>query len=330
MRIPIVKVVPVRRSGFTAYQLEYSINGQRYREIVSHSKKEAEMIRGERQHQLNLGIHGLMPHEVKTISLKGLIDEYQHSKHNFVRESTFGRYKNYFDRFYEFLERLFPRAIHDIRLLRTMYFQECFIQLTKEPVAGRKPWHQNTVNILRDLLLEMFNNAVEAKYIEVNPVKATRQFNVPKTNTLKFYVDEQLELIRKNIEPEWLPIINFLVFTGLRKNELINLNWENVSLDESAPSITITSNEEYQTKTGKSQTIRITRSALEILKGQVGKHPKYVFPGANGHTMRKADPNEALARALKGQQFSGTIHMFRHTFAAMFLMSGAGTIYDLA
>jgi len=330
MKIPVVKIVPVKRNKYTAYQLDYMLNGKRFREIVAHSRQEAEIIRAERQHILTLGIHGITSPQIKTISLRALTDNYQGAKKNLVRDSTYGRDKNYFDGFYSVILQYFPKTLDDIRFIKSSYLQECFHLLTKEPVLKRKAWHQSTVNILRDLLIEMFNNAVDESYITVNPVTATKHFNVPQTDTVKFYNEEQLNAIRESIEPFWLPVINFLTFTGLRKNELINLNWENVSLDDNNPAITITSNEEFQTKTGKSQTVRITNSALEILKKQEGKHPKYVFPSKKNRRMRKADPNEALAKALKGKNFTGTIHMFRHTFASIFMMSNSGTIYDLA
>lgn len=106
--------------------------------------------------------------------------------------------------------------------------------------------------------------------------------------------------------------------------------WSNVSLDEKNPSITITSTEEHRTKGGKTQTIRISDAAFEILKAQKGKSDKYVFVNEIGGKIRKATPNEILTKAIPKKSFYGTPHMFRHTFAANFLMNNVGTIYDLS
>jgi integrase len=328
MRIPVVKVVPVRRKKKTAYQLDYSLNGKRVREIVAHNKRDAELIRAQRQQELTLGIHGIHPAQSKIISLKDLISQYLNTKSGIVRDTTFGRYKNYFDGFEKFMYKYFPPACDNIRLITNRYLQECFNRLTKEPVNTKKAWHQNTVNILRDLLIEMFNSAINDKYINDNPASMTIPFKVPKRNTIKYFTNDQLDIIWKKLDPNWIPIMKFLVYTGVRKSELINLTWDNVSLDVNNPTITLTSTDEASTKSGRTHVIRITNTALQILKNQIGKHSKYVFVSEKSKKIRSATPNEKLNKALEGTGIKGTIHMFRHTFGANFVMK-IGSIYEL-
>ncbi|MCJ7553580.1 MAG: site-specific integrase [Ignavibacteriaceae bacterium] len=282
MRVPVVKTVAVKRKKKTVYQLDYMLNGKRIREIVAHNKKDAKLIQAQRQQDLTLGIHGIYPAQSKIISLKDLISQYLNTKSGIVRDSTYGRYKNYFDGFEKFMHKYFSAACDNIRLITHKYLQECFSRLKKEPVNKTKPWHPNTINILRDLLIEMFNVAVNDKYLETNPVLHTIPLKVVKTNTIKYYTDDQLNIIWDKLNEHWVPIMKFLAYTGLRKNEMINLVWDNVSMDDNNPTITITSTDEYQTKSGRSQTIRITKTAYEILKKQVGKHSRYVFVNEKG------------------------------------------------
>ncbi|MBT8378538.1 MAG: site-specific integrase [Ignavibacteria bacterium] len=328
MRVPVVKIVRVKRKNITSYQLDYNLNGKRVREIIAHNKRDAEIVRAQRQQELTLGIHGIYPAQSKIISLKELINQYLNLKLGIVRESTYGRYKNYFDGFEKFMYKYFSPACDNIRIISTRYLQECYNRLTNEPVNKKKPWHKNTVNILRDLLIEMFNNAIKDKYIDINPASETIPFKVPKTNTVKYYTDEQLKLIWKNLDQYWVPILKFLAYTGLRKNEMINLTWENVSIDENNPTMTITSTDEFQTKSGRTHTIRMTKTAFEILKDQIGKHPQYVFVNERGKKIRRATPNEKLNKALSGTNIKGTIHMLRHTFGANFVMK-IGSYYEL-
>ena len=328
MRVPVVKIVRVKRKNIISYQLDYSLNRKRVREIVAHNKRDAELIRAQRQQDLTLGIHGIYPAQSKIISLKDLVSQYLNSKSGIVRASTYSRYKNYFDGFEKFMYKYFSPACDNIRLINNRYLQECFNLLTKEPVNKNKAWHKNTVNILRDLLIEMFNSAVNDKYITDNPVSMTMPFKVPKTNTIKYFTDDQLNIVWKKLESHWIPILKFLAYTGIRKGEMINLLWENVSLDENNPTITITSTDEIDTKSGRTHVIRITDTSLEILKNQVGKHPKYVFTNEKGKKIRKAAPNEKLNKALEGTGITNTIHMFRHTFGANFVMK-VGSIYAL-
>ena len=125
-------------------------------------------------------------------------------------------------------------------------------------------------------------------------------------------------------------MIKFWFFTGLRKGELINLTWDKVSLDKNNPWVRVTTTKTHRTKSDKTQTIRITSQALEILEGQVGKNSKYVFSNPKGNTIRPASPNEALNKALKKAGLEGTIHMLRHTFSSHFLMDRVGSLNDLS
>lgn len=328
MRIPVVKIVQVKRKNITSYQLDYNLTGKRIREIVAHNKRDAELIRAQRQQDLTLGIHGIYPAQSKIISLKDLISQYLITKSGIVRTTTYSRYKNYFDGFEKFMYKYFAPACDNIRIITNRYLQECFNRLTSEPVNTKKPWHKNTVNILRDLLIEMFNSALRDKYIIENPASMTLPFKVPKDNTIKYFSDDQLDKIWQGLDLHWIPIMKFLVYTGVRKGEMINLLWENVSLDKNNPTITITSTDEADTKSGRTHIIRITNTALEILKSQVGKHSEYVFVNERGKKIRKATPNERLNKALEGTGIKGTIHMFRHTFGANFVMK-IGSIYEL-
>jgi hypothetical protein len=220
MRIPIVKIVPVKRSNKTAYQVDYRLNGKRFRYIVAHSKKDSEIIRAKIQQELTLGIHGITPSTAKAISLDDLIYQYLQSKVNLVRTSTYNRYVNYFDGFKKFMHKYFSAACGNIRYINEQYLQECFNRLSKEPVNKSKAWHHNTINILQDLLIEMFNLAVTDKYIDSNPVLKTTPFKTISSNNIKYYTDAQLKTIWDNLDPHWIPVMKFLSYTGLRKNEI--------------------------------------------------------------------------------------------------------------
>ncbi len=330
MKIPRVKVKAIRRKNETAYQLNYRLNGERIRKIVAHNKHDAEIIKAEIQHELTYGIHGIRPHTSKIISLKELLSSFLLSKKGTVRDSTYKRYVNYFTVFERFMYNYFTAACEDISRIKAIYLQQCFLRLNTEDITKKKPWHANTINILRELLAEVFKKAVKEKYITENPITDTRPLDAPKIDTLRFYSKDQLTMIFENLDPKWIPMIKFWFFTGLRKGELINLTWDKVSLDKNNPWVRVTTTQTHRTKSGKTQTIRITSQALEILEGQVGKNPKYVFPNSKGGTIRPASPNEALNKALKKAGIEGTIHMLRHTFASHFLMDKVGSLNDLA
>lgn len=329
MNIPRVELKPIRRKKGTSYQIDYRLNGKRIRYIAAHNKKDAQIILAEKQHELTYGIHGIRPFNSKIISLKELLSSFLLSKNGTVRDSTYKRYVNYFTVFERFMYKYFTDACEDINQIKPIYLHQCFLRLSKENTTKNKPWHPTTINTLRELLSEVFKKAIKEKYITENPITDTRPLDAPKIDRLRFYSKDQLKSIFENLDPKWVPMIKFWFFTGLRKGELINLTWDKVSLDKDNPWVRVTNTQTHRTKTGKTQTIRITSQALEILKGQAGKSPKHVFPSEKGNTIRPATPNEALNKALNKAGLEGTIHMLRHTFASHFLMDRVGSLNDL-
>lgn len=325
MNIPVVKIFSLKRKKGNAYGVDYMLNGKRIREIVAHDKNNAKIIAAQRQNELTLGIHGIRPPNSKIISLKEMLSNYLSSKKGTIRPSSYDRYVNYFTVFEKFMYKYFTDACSDIGKINSKYLQECFTRLSTEKVTKSKSWQPSTINILRELLAEIFNSAIKNKYISENPVDATRPLDVPQKDTLRFYSKEQFKEIVNNLDAQWIPFINFLNATGLRKGEVINLTWNNVSLDQNSPFVRIPI-----TKGGRVQTIRLTTQAVRILKAQQGKSKTYVFPNNNGGILRKAAPNEALKKALDKVGIKGTIHMFRHTFASNFLMDRVGSLNDLA
>ncbi len=185
--------------------------------------------------------------------------------------------------------KYFTDACSYIGKINSKYLQECFRILSTEEVTNSKSWQPSTINILRDLLVEIFNSAVKNKFITENPVNETRPLDLPQKDNLRFYTKKQIKEIIKNLDSTWVPFINLLSATGLRKGEVINLTWNNVSLNGSNPFVRIPI-----TKGGRVQTIRLTTKAVDIIKAQQRKSKTYVFPNKNGGILRKAAPNEVL------------------------------------
>ena len=108
------------------------------------------------------------------------------SKKGTIRPSSNKRYENYFTVFERFMYKYFTDACSYIGKINSKYLQECFRILSTEEVTNSKSWQPSTINILRVLLAEIFNNAVKNKFITENPVNETRPLDVPQKDTLRF------------------------------------------------------------------------------------------------------------------------------------------------
>lgn len=122
-------------------------------------------------------------------------------------------------------------------------------------VEGAKP---ATINKELAMLSKAFSLAVrEWEWVKENPVsKVTKERENNKRDRWLTY-DEEKRLLENS--PQWLrDIIIFALHTGLRKDELLSLQWSRVDLFRKTIII-------QETKNGKPRTIPLNRIALDIL-----------------------------------------------------------------
>jgi integrase len=118
--------------------------------------------------------------------------------------------------------------------------------------------------------------------------------------------------------PEIIPLLAFLANTGCRKGEATVCEWSWVDLKRRMLSIPAT--EFWQPKNGRAREVPISSVLAEVLKGQRGKHPVYVFPNSLGARYARF-PYELFWYARKAAGISGSVHTLRHTYASHFLLN---------
>ncbi len=322
MSIPKVNLRVVRRKSGDVYQLDYAVNGRRIREVVGTKKRNAELIQAKIQTDLALGKYDLANNIGKKVeSLDTLIQEWLDFRKNEIRPPSLNRYRTWLKTFQEFMHKYFPSACYDVRLIKESYVKESINYALKK-------WQPKTVNGMRDTLSSVFKFGILNKYLEENPLSRVKQVPVPETEYAKYFSEEDLEELWNSVDPFWKDHFEFMVHTGLRKSELINLKWENVNLIGKNPNITIISSRDWKTKTGKRRTIALNKTAFGIVNRWIGKHNLLVFTDMRGN---KIDPDRfllVLKKALAKTDLYGGVHTLRHTFARKILESGA-TFYEL-
>ena len=322
MAVPKVKLRQKKDKKGITYFLDYTVNGTRHRPAVGTNKKTALEICQNVQAKLSLGQFDIKTQAQNIISLKGITLNFLSSKRNHIRHSSLKRYQNYLDKFVEYMEQYFPAPSLNIREIKTNYIDESFNYFLENEITNKKKWEPKTVNGLRAILIQLFNYGIKQDYLSTNPVKDTKTFRENGKNIVEFYSDEELEKIWIELDNYWAEPLKFIVHTGLRKGEWINLKWKNVKLTGENPSITIESSGSWKTKTGESRVIYLNQTALEIIKKQKGRNSEYVFTQINGSKIHPDRPYHAIKKALKNLGLEGDIHKLRHTFASKLVMKG--------
>jgi integrase len=141
-----------------------------------------------------------------------------------------------------------------------------------------------------------------------DPAGRTRWLTSEEWARLRTCLEEESQLLRQCAE--------FTLATGLRENNVLELEWEQVSWATKQAWI-----HPDQAKAGKAIGVPLNADACRILKERVGVHKKWVF-GNPDHPLTRAS-NRAWYAARRKAKLSGfRWHDLRHTWASWAVMSG--------
>lgn len=264
-------------------------------------------------------------------------------------EVSAGRYKTYD---YEF-QKLSPIYYIEIGKLRTADVQDVIIKLAKKnPVTG-KPCAHKTLKDIKSVAVQICRMAVENRIMDYNPALAVK---IPAVSA----ESERRALTQE--EQQWIigtphraqPAAMIMMFSGLRRGELIPLTWDDIDLENA----TISVNKTVEIINGKSvvkntaktkasiRTVDIPNILVDYLKSIIPTS-KYVVPSSKGEMMSESSYKRMWESYLsvlneKYGDFSDlpkpksrfspgglpmripniTAHWLRHTFATMLYFAG--------
>ncbi len=202
----------------------------------------------------------------------------------------------------------------------------------------KKKISASTINKELAVLKKIFNNLINAGVVRENPVKPVKflkEFN--KAGRVLNYDEEQLYL--SECSDTYRDFVTVLAESGLRPDELCELNVSDINLDEGFLSV-----RKGKTKAA-TRTVPLSDRASETIRARIenlGAQAFYLFPGGRGANKleeRVLKFNNSHYGVLKRSKIDGenrtgtsgtcTIYSFRHTFATRFVEAG-GDIVTLA
>ena len=297
----MARVFEVKGKKGTVFYLDYFLGGKRVRERFGKSKTKAQLALSQRLADIQAGLFNLPPS--KRVVFRDFAKEYVEHKRIHGRRAI-DRIENSLMRLGEFFGNHYLRQITPVSIEK---YKESRLEKVKGP----------TVNRELAALKNMFTVASKlGKYRGQNPVKGVEFF---KENRRDAHIlsHEEIEKL-KAASPEYLrPVIMVALNTGMRKNELLNLRWENVDFDNDLICLPQTKSAR-NLKIPMNSTVRNILLSLKERNGQ-GKH---VFTNpATGRRLRRIDHAFAAARKEVGlPEF--WFHDLRHN--ALTLMAEAG------
>ena len=170
-----------------------------------------------------------------------------------------------------------------------------------------------TANLEITTLHHFFNFCIEKELIEKNPAAGVKKLN--ELSRIKTLSDEDiLKLINGASNKLTKDLITFLILSGCRKGEALNLKWDDVDLQNDIIAI-------KGTKTKYDRYIPISKPLKELLNG-IEKHQDclYVF---NKNGAKLGDFKKSFHTACKNAGFKDMhIHDLRHVFASKMVKDG--------
>lgn len=190
-----------------------------------------------------------------------------------------------------------------------------------------KPATQATKDRYLAFLRSLFRAAVnDWKWIGKSPTIKVRQ---KKEIRVRWLTKEEATTLIQCMPDVMKPVVMFALATGLRRSNILNLEWTQIDLQRKVAWI-----HPEDTKGGKAIGVALNETACRVLRMQIGKHQQYVFvhteawhraDGSPTEKVRKmrVDDNTAWSTGLRRAGITNfRFHDLRHTWASWLVQAG--------
>ena len=295
--------------------IEYKMpNGKTKRESIGKAgvvtKSMAKVVLRQREQQIKLGQYEMLEADIPTIT----------------------QYKNEYIRHIRDVKqnRSWPLAITQLKRLEAFFDGRILSNISPSDIDDYKLYRQKqvkpaTVNRELACLSHLFNLAKrQQRFFGENPVSISKL--LPEHNQVERILnrDEETRLLESS-SPALKAILLCALHTGMRKNEILSLKWDNVDLEKKI--ITL---EHTNTKSKKTRRIPINSTLRRIFLEQRLKagSSNYVFLSTKGSPYKRHDSlKQSYAGACKRAYIEGLrFHDLRHTAATRMIESGASIV----
>ncbi|MFH1620102.1 MAG: tyrosine-type recombinase/integrase [bacterium] len=166
-----------------------------------------------------------------------------------------------------------------------------------------------TVNRYHAVLKSIFNRAIEwDEFSGPNPAARVRMMQVP-GHRLRFLSKEEMHRLLEACHPRLYPVVVCALMTGMRKAEILGLDWENTDIEHDVIYV-------LKSKSGRPREVLIAPQLKEVLVS--------LRPRAKGPVFELPDImlRRFFEKALKDSGIANfRFHDLRHTFASHYIMN---------
>jgi len=317
------------------WYLDIRVKGNRIRRKVGTSKKIAELALKDAEVKVARHEFGFARKDIVIDKLFDLFLDYSRANH---RSGSTNRFRAVIDNFRHFLQtntnitfvsEVTPETIDQYKIYRkdpqSNSFNNKAVNSNENTKVVCKAVKSNTVNFELKTLTNIFNRAIKWGYLKENPVKEVKRLRVTDSKPVRFLTIKECHRFLKACPEDLYPIFFTYLNTGMRKSELINLEWNDI--DFKRRKIKIQWKEFWQPKSGRRE-IPFSQNLFELLqklkKENHNNHKSnFVFPHKDGGRIKIKLREKMIQIAEKaGIKNLTRLHTLRHTFASHLVMNG--------
>lgn len=176
-------------------------------------------------------------------------------------------------------------------------------------------------------LKAMFNWGIAQGYLRENPCKNGTKLKKTPKNPPRFLSREEAARLLSTAKNSLLySLVATALYSGLRKSELVWLEWTDIDLDEGI--ITVRNKEGFRTKNSKSRTVPLSDDLKEALL-PYRKDSGWCFPNSQGSQYKNNLLRDFKVLCEEAGIENCHLHTLRHTFASHLVMDGV-SIYKVS
>lgn len=291
------------------YWIEYRYKGRRVRECIGASKKLAQSVYAKRLVEIAEGRYLEKVKDIAPIKFKSFATEYleNHAKPN---------KKSWLKCDVVALNHLLPR-FGELDLSEITPFM--IEQYKTEKVKELSP---SSVNRHLNCMRSMYSRAIAWGRVKDNPVAKVKFLKEP-NHRLRYLEVQEINALLQHCNELLQQVVIFAIQTGMRKNEIRYLRWQDIDFRNCTALL-------LDTKNGSQRNVSLNSTALQVLMRVRRTNSPYVFSSPDEDSTKPYDFRTAFETALRKAGIKDfRFHDLRHTFASQLAMSGGVDLYTI-
>jgi len=314
------------------WYIDLTVSSRRIRKAVGTSKKLAELAVKDLELK---AMRKELDLEITDTTLEKLFDEYAtYSRVNHA-PASFQRYQNAVMNFRIFLAFEYPHIKKISELSPTVFEKFKDFRLNVDPrklklpsgypykiARNALPGKSRTINYEVKTIRAIFNFGIKHGLCRDNPTADVPTLKVNDSQRPRFLDAAEIDRFLDAAPPSLYPIFYTFINTGLRKGELINLQWSDINLKRAKLSIR---KKDFWVPKTKERDVPLHQGMIDLLKELKPKEAKptdFVFGDDPAFLSQNLRKNLISIAKKAGIEDFTKIHSLRHTFASHLIMKG--------